>query len=200
MDKPWLEKYDAGVPHTMAYPHRPLYHFLEQSAQMYPDKPCTVFQGAVITFKEMDQITDYLSLCAEFDMEALVEVHHEADFEKVQPTKACLIGINNRDLTTFETDIQRAVNLVRRLAPDQIPVAASGIAGPDDQAQAALKCELAIHRRNLYHLREQAAQYGTLNVPLFILNQIDGEEKAIQEIEQELVSPASDPANHSSRG
>jgi long-chain acyl-CoA synthetase len=61
MDKPWLEKYDEGVPHTIAYPHRPLYHFLEQSAQMYADKPCTVFQGAVITFKEMDQITDRLA-------------------------------------------------------------------------------------------------------------------------------------------
>ena len=79
-----------------------------------------------------EQIRDYLSLCAEFDMDALVEVHSEADLKKVRPTKACLIGINNRDLATFETDIQRAMDLARRLAPDQIPVVASGIAQPED--------------------------------------------------------------------
>lgn len=79
-----------------------------------------------------DQIRDYLSLCSEFGMEALVEVHTEADLKKVQPFKVVLIGINNRDLTTFETDIQRAMDLVQCLTPDQIPVAASGIANPDD--------------------------------------------------------------------
>lgn len=78
------------------------------------------------------QIRDYLSLCIEFNMEALVEIHTEADLKKVQQTKACLIGINNRDLTTFETDIERAMDLARSLRPDQIPVAASGISGPDD--------------------------------------------------------------------
>jgi indole-3-glycerol phosphate synthase len=78
------------------------------------------------------QIRDYLSLCREFNMEALVEVHNQEDLKKVVPTKASLIGINNRDLTTFDTDIQRAVDLVRCLTPDQVPVAASGIAGPDD--------------------------------------------------------------------
>ena len=78
------------------------------------------------------QIRDYLSLCTEFNMEALVEIHTEADLKKVQQTKACLIGINNRDLTTFETDIERAMDLARRLGPDQIPVAASGISGPED--------------------------------------------------------------------
>lgn len=79
-----------------------------------------------------EQICDYLSLCAEFGMEALVEIHSEADLKKVLPTKARLIGINNRDLMTFETDIQRAMDLARGLALDQIPVAASGIAGPED--------------------------------------------------------------------
>lgn len=79
-----------------------------------------------------DQIDDYLSLCAEFNMEALVEIHNEADLEKIRPTKAVLIGINNRDLTTFATDLRRAMDLVRCLAPNQIPVAASGIANPDD--------------------------------------------------------------------
>ena len=61
-----------------------------------------------------------------------------------------------------------------------------GVVGTDDEAHTALKRELTIHRRNLYRLREQAAKYGSLNVPLFILSQIDDEEDAIQKVEQEL--------------
>ncbi|MCG6909038.1 MAG: indole-3-glycerol phosphate synthase TrpC [Deltaproteobacteria bacterium] len=80
----------------------------------------------------VQQIRDYLAMCAEFDMDALVEVHSREDLIKVQQTQAVIIGINNRDLSTFETNIQKAMELVRLLAPNQISVAASGIAGPED--------------------------------------------------------------------
>ena len=61
MDKPWLAQYDEGVPHTLEYPRKPLYHFLEESARTYPGNPCTIFRGAVIPYEEMDQITDRLA-------------------------------------------------------------------------------------------------------------------------------------------
>jgi long-chain acyl-CoA synthetase len=57
-DFPWFAKYDKGVPKTIDYPKKPLYHFLEKSAEKYPDKACTIFKGAVITYKEMNEITD----------------------------------------------------------------------------------------------------------------------------------------------
>ncbi|MGD8405118.1 MAG: long-chain fatty acid--CoA ligase [Anaerolineales bacterium] len=57
-DHPWFAKYDKGVPKTIDYPEKPLYHFLEESASKYPDKACTIFKGAEITYKEMDEITD----------------------------------------------------------------------------------------------------------------------------------------------
>jgi len=57
-DRPWFANYDKGVPKTFDYPKEPLYYFLEQSAQKYPDKPCTIFKGAEITYKEMNEITD----------------------------------------------------------------------------------------------------------------------------------------------
>ena len=60
-DRPWFTKYDAGVPKTIDYPKAPLYYFLEQSAQKYPDKPCTIFKGAVVTYKEMNEITDRIA-------------------------------------------------------------------------------------------------------------------------------------------
>ena len=57
-DRPWFANYDKGVPKNIDYPKEPLYYFLEQSAKKYPDKPCTIFKGAVITYKEMNEITD----------------------------------------------------------------------------------------------------------------------------------------------
>ncbi len=60
-DRPWLAHYDKGVPHTIDYPKVPLFHFLEESARKYPDRACTIFKGAVITFKEMNEITDRIA-------------------------------------------------------------------------------------------------------------------------------------------
>lgn len=57
-DHPWYKRYDKGVPHTIDYPAVPLYFFLEESARKYPDKPCTIFKGATISYKEMNAITD----------------------------------------------------------------------------------------------------------------------------------------------
>ncbi|MGB9669487.1 MAG: AMP-binding protein, partial [Anaerolineales bacterium] len=60
-DRPWLKHYDQGVPHHIDYPKIPVFHFLEESARKYPDSPCTIFKGAVITYKEMDELTDRLA-------------------------------------------------------------------------------------------------------------------------------------------
>lgn len=56
--KLWQKNYDPGVPTTIEYPQAPLFHFLEEAARKYPDRACTIFKGAVITFKEMDEITN----------------------------------------------------------------------------------------------------------------------------------------------
>ncbi|MFZ5819193.1 MAG: long-chain-fatty-acid--CoA ligase [Chloroflexota bacterium] len=60
-NRPWLAHYDKGVPQTIDYPKVALFHFLEESARKYPDKPCTIFKGAVISYKEMNEITDRLA-------------------------------------------------------------------------------------------------------------------------------------------
>jgi long-chain acyl-CoA synthetase len=57
-DRPWLAHYDKGVAHTVEIPNVPLFHLLEESARKYPDRACTIFKGAVITYKEMNAITD----------------------------------------------------------------------------------------------------------------------------------------------
>ncbi|MDO9349305.1 MAG: AMP-binding protein, partial [Anaerolineales bacterium] len=57
-DYPWYKKYDKGVPHTIEYPAVPLFYFLEENARKFPDKACTIFKGAIVTFREMNEITD----------------------------------------------------------------------------------------------------------------------------------------------
>jgi len=60
-ERPWLNKYDAGVPQTLDYPAIPLFDLLSQASEKYPDAACTIFKGARITYKEMDVITDRLA-------------------------------------------------------------------------------------------------------------------------------------------
>ena len=57
-DRPWLERYDEGVPQTIDYPKVPLFYFLEDAAEKYPDAPCTIFKGAKISYTEMVERTD----------------------------------------------------------------------------------------------------------------------------------------------
>ncbi len=60
-DRPWLKHYDEGVPHALEYPQVPLFYFLEEAAKKYPDSPCTIFKGAKITYREMNEFTDRLA-------------------------------------------------------------------------------------------------------------------------------------------
>ncbi len=59
--RPWFSHYDEGVPQTIEYPAVPTSYFLEESARKYPDRACTIFKGAAISFREMNAITDRLA-------------------------------------------------------------------------------------------------------------------------------------------
>lgn len=60
-DKPWLRHYDKGVPATLEYPEIPVFAFIEQKAREHPDAPCTIFNGARISYAEMNALTDRLA-------------------------------------------------------------------------------------------------------------------------------------------
>ena len=60
-NKPWLAHYDKGVPQTIEYPKVPLFHFLEEAARKYPDRPCTVFKGAVISYREVNALSNQMA-------------------------------------------------------------------------------------------------------------------------------------------
>lgn len=58
---PWTANYDSGVPDSIDYPEIPSFVFLEKAAKNYPDEVYTHFNGAVITYAEMNDITDRLA-------------------------------------------------------------------------------------------------------------------------------------------
>ncbi|MFA9405218.1 MAG: long-chain fatty acid--CoA ligase [Anaerolineales bacterium] len=60
-ERPWTKHYDEGVPTSVDYPEIPLFHFLEEAAKTFPDKVCTIFNGASITYGEMDALSDQLA-------------------------------------------------------------------------------------------------------------------------------------------
>jgi len=60
-ERSWLKRYDEGVPKHIEYPAIPLFKLLEEAAKKYPNRPCTIFKGAVITYQEMNQLTDRLA-------------------------------------------------------------------------------------------------------------------------------------------
>jgi indole-3-glycerol phosphate synthase len=65
-------------------------------------------------------------------MQALVEVYEPANLTRVLDTDAILVGVNNRDLRTFETDLEHTIRLAPKVPPDRILVSESGIRTADD--------------------------------------------------------------------
>ena len=74
-----------------------------------------------------EEIQRYLELAGELDMDCLVEVHSETELKKVLQTNAHIIGINNRDLATFKTDMETTVRLRPMIPAGKIVVSESGI-------------------------------------------------------------------------
>ncbi|MBU6349407.1 MAG: indole-3-glycerol phosphate synthase TrpC [Chloroflexi bacterium] len=80
-------------------------------------------------------------LAEDLGMAALVEVHDEAETERALASGARLIGVNNRDLRTFQVDITTTGRLRPLIPPGCILVGESGIRTPEDVRQmAAMGC------------------------------------------------------------
>ena len=59
--RPWTKNYDDGVPDEVEIPDYPIFKFLELTTEKYPDKACTIFKGAEISYAEMNELTDRLA-------------------------------------------------------------------------------------------------------------------------------------------
>ncbi|MEI9993342.1 MAG: indole-3-glycerol phosphate synthase TrpC [Rhizomicrobium sp.] len=74
---------------------------------------------------------------AHWGMDALVEVHDEAELDRALALGAQMIGINNRDLKTFVTDLGVTLRLLPRIPKDRLVVAESGLGTPADLQRLA---------------------------------------------------------------
>ncbi len=80
------------------------------------------------------QLSDFHALAAELGLDALVETHDEAEVERALGVGASLIGVNQRDLFTFEVDQQRALRVGASLPDGVVRVAESGVRSAADAA------------------------------------------------------------------
>jgi indole-3-glycerol phosphate synthase len=80
---------------------------------------------------------DLLAEAARFGMDALVEAHDEAEVDRAVTLGARLIGVNNRDLRSFVTDLAVTERLAARIPADRLLVTESGIATTADIARLA---------------------------------------------------------------
>jgi indole-3-glycerol phosphate synthase len=100
-------------------------------------------------------------LTTSLGMQALVEVHNEAEVERALAVEAQIIGVNNRDLRTFQVDMATTARLRALLPPGTIVVGESGIRTPDDvRRMAEMGCDAILVGETFCKLpqRERAAK------------------------------------------
>lgn len=78
------------------------------------------------------ELADFHQLATGLGLDALVETHDEAEVERALAVGATLIGVNQRDLVTFEVDTARAARVAGSIPDGVVSVAESGIGGPAD--------------------------------------------------------------------
>jgi indole-3-glycerol phosphate synthase len=81
---------------------------------------------------EKEQMKDYLGIAGQLDLDVLVESHTYPELDKSLLAGASLVGINNRDLTTFEVSLRTTLDLLKDIPEDRTVVSESGIKTRDD--------------------------------------------------------------------
>jgi indole-3-glycerol phosphate synthase len=107
--------------------------FMVENYQIYESRvmgaDCILLIAACL---DDSQMKDMEALAMSLDMAVLVEVHDELELDRALKLKTSLIGINNRNLKTFEVSLDTTIRLAGKVPADRLVVTESGIATIDD--------------------------------------------------------------------
>jgi len=91
----------------------------------------------IVAALDQVELRDFFDLASELGLDCLLETHDEAEVERAMDVGPTMIGVNQRDLKTFEVDTTRALRVGASLDPSLVRVAESGVKTPDDAARLA---------------------------------------------------------------
>ncbi len=84
-----------------------------------------------------DELARYVTLCHDLGLSALVEAYEPSEVPRALAAGARVVGVNNRDLRTFEVDFGRSIDLRPLVGPDRLFVSESGVETAHDVARLA---------------------------------------------------------------
>ncbi len=86
----------------------------------------------IVASLTQEQLTDWHALARSYGLSVLVEVHNEEELEQAIQAGAEIIGVNNRNLKTFEVSLENSLRLIKLMPKEAIKVSESGIASSSD--------------------------------------------------------------------
>jgi indole-3-glycerol phosphate synthase len=107
--------------------------FIIDEYQIYESKligaDCILLIASILSDQ---QIEDFIKIAEKLELDYLIEVHDEIELKRIEHFKDALIGVNNRNLKTFEVDLDNSVRLRNSFKQKNIFVAESGIKSKED--------------------------------------------------------------------
>ncbi len=107
--------------------------FMIDEYQIYESKligaDCILLIASILNDQEID---DFISTAKKLELDYLIEVHDENELKRVEHFEDALIGVNNRNLETFEVDLNNSVRLRNTFKQKNIFIAESGIKSRED--------------------------------------------------------------------
>jgi indole-3-glycerol phosphate synthase len=86
----------------------------------------------IMAMLDLQKAQELEKIAHDIGLSVLIEIHDEAELEKALKLRSALIGINNRNLKTFEIDINNSIKLSKLIPKDKIIICESGIYSRDD--------------------------------------------------------------------
>ena len=94
----------------------------------------------IVAALDLEQLKDFSQLAEELNLDVLIEVHSEEELNIALSIDPKLVGINNRDLTTFEVNKNLAIELAKNISKEVIVVSESGISSREDILSSKEQC------------------------------------------------------------